>query len=192
MQLTNSTISENSTNGLFAIGSGLFAFNDSISLINSTVSSNVAEGNQAAGAGLYLDRSHLSAVNSTIVNNRSDGVAGGISITGNDGSSFTIDNSIVAGNIAARMPDFNAPTNPDDNLIVRSSLIGSNSGTGLDATAVDGPDQNGNLIGTPENPLDPRLGPLTDNGGRTETHGLLDASPTINAGDIITIPESLF
>ena len=38
-------------------------------------------------------------------------------------------------------------------------------------------DQGGNLFG-----LDPRLGPLTDNGGPTLTHALLPGSPAINAG----------
>src|SRR5690606_18452194 len=38
-------------------------------------------------------------------------------------------------------------------------------------------DQGGNLVG-----LDPKLGPLQDNGGRAATHALHDGSPAINAG----------
>jgi len=42
---------------------------------------------------------------------------------------------------------------------------------------------NGNLIGTSATPLDPKLGPLQDNGGLTMTHALLEDSPAIDAGN---------
>jgi hypothetical protein len=48
------------------------------------------------------------------------------------------------------------------------------------------PDANGNLIGGPLSsggPIDPRLGPLANNGGPTLTHALVPGSPAINAGD---------
>jgi hypothetical protein len=46
------------------------------------------------------------------------------------------------------------------------------------------PDANGNLVGgAVHGPIDPRLGPLADNGGSTLTHALLVGSPAINAGD---------
>ncbi len=35
----------------------------------------------------------------------------------------------------------------------------------------------------------PRLGPLADNGGPTETHALLDFSPAIDAGGDITCAD---
>ena len=41
----------------------------------------------------------------------------------------------------------------------------------------------GNLLGSPSSPLDPKLGPLTGNGGPTKTNALLEASPAIGAGD---------
>jgi hypothetical protein len=43
--------------------------------------------------------------------------------------------------------------------------------------------QNGDRVGTSASPLDPRLGPLQDNGGPTKTHALLGDSPAIDAGD---------
>ncbi|MEM7315564.1 MAG: calcium-binding protein, partial [Planctomycetota bacterium] len=48
-----------------------------------------------------------------------------------------------------------------------------------------------NLVGTSANPLDPELGPLANNGGRTRTHELLPGSPAINAGDpsIVAPPD---
>ena len=41
----------------------------------------------------------------------------------------------------------------------------------------------GDLVGTTASPLDPRLGPLQDNGGPTPTMALLPGSPALNAGD---------
>ena len=53
-------------------------------------------------------------------------------------------------------------------------MIGNNKGSGIAAGA---------LIGTPAAPINPRLGPLQNNGGLTKTHSLLAGSPAINAGD---------
>ena len=41
----------------------------------------------------------------------------------------------------------------------------------------------GNLLGSPSSPLDPKLGPLTGNGGPTKTNALLEGSPAIGAGN---------
>jgi hypothetical protein len=38
-------------------------------------------------------------------------------------------------------------------------------------------------VGTGAAPIDPRLGPLADNGGSTQTHALLQGSPAINKGN---------
>src|SRR5207248_673068 len=40
----------------------------------------------------------------------------------------------------------------------------------------------GNIKGTPDAPVDARLGPLRANGGPTATHALLTGSPAIDAG----------
>ncbi len=39
----------------------------------------------------------------------------------------------------------------------------------LPAAPVGSPDANGNLVGTPTAPIDPKLGPLANNGGPTQT-----------------------
>src|SRR5262245_54157789 len=39
-----------------------------------------------------------------------------------------------------------------------------------------------NLVGTAALPIDPKLGPLSDNGGLTKTHALLPGGPAIDAG----------
>ena len=62
------------------------------------------------------------------------------------------------------------------------SLIGDGTGSGLTAAPVGTPDANGNLIGTHANPINPLLGPLTNNGGPTSTMAVLAGSPAIDAG----------
>jgi len=42
---------------------------------------------------------------------------------------------------------------------------------------------NSDHVGTSANPIDPKLGPLQDNGGPTPTEALLPGSPAIGAGD---------
>jgi len=46
-----------------------------------------------------------------------------------------------------------------------------------------GNDINGNQIGTQSTPIDPKLGALQNNGGKTFTHALLNTSPAIDAGN---------
>ncbi|HNG60894.1 MAG TPA: choice-of-anchor Q domain-containing protein, partial [Cellvibrionaceae bacterium] len=53
--------------------------------------------------------------------------------------------------------------------------------TRLPFTLVDG--VNGNRVGGAGTPLDPRLGPLQNNGGATLTYLLLPSSPARDAGD---------
>ena len=56
------------------------------------------------------------------------------------------------------------------------NLIGDSTGSsGFAAT--------GDIVGTSDNPIDPRLGSLSANGGPTQTHALLEDSPAIDAGD---------
>ena len=58
------------------------------------------------------------------------------------------------------------------------NLIGDGSGfTGISNGT------SGNQIGTNAAPLDPKLGPLADNGGPTKTHALLAHSPAFDKGN---------
>ena len=152
--LNNSTISENS-------GTGIRASSGNVSLTNSTISGNSNDGIRAGN--VYL-------TNSTITNN-STGV-----VVGN--SSVVINNSIVAGNRRSSSSSFprDLQLGPDALLTINHSLIGEGDNLGTVAGDV------GNLIGTVASPLDPRLGPLADNGGPTLTHALLSSSPAFDAG----------
>jgi hypothetical protein len=57
------------------------------------------------------------------------------------------------------------------------NLIGAGNGSSGFIQA-----SNGDLVGTTNAPINPRLGPLQDNGGPTFTHALLADSPAIDAG----------
>ena len=61
--------------------------------------------------------------------------------------------------------------------ISKHNLIGVDSGLSGINNGV-----NGNLVGMADSPIDPRLGPLQDNGGPTWTMALLPGSPAIEAG----------
>ena len=86
------------------------------------------------------------------------------------------------------------------NTIIAQNLIGEAPGTGQDVDGVfvslghnligdgggstgftDGLD--GDIVGTNANPIDPKLGPLANNGGRNKTHALKAGSRAIDAGD---------
>jgi hypothetical protein len=91
------------------------------------------------------------------------------------GGTATIKNVILAGNTA--------PTSPDVSGVLNSqghNLIGDGTG-GSGYVDTD-------LVGTSESPIDPRLGPLQNNGGPTLTMALLPGSPAIDAGDNTDAP----
>jgi hypothetical protein len=115
-----------------------------------------------------------------------------------------VENSIVAGNQGGDLvlpvgyyDDFiraicslrgDCPEEHIPDWTVRHSLVGHNRGTPLVEAPIGHPDSNGNLIGGPVNgAIDPRLGPLADNGGPTFTHALLPDSPAINAADPLAV-----
>ena len=55
-------------------------------------------------------------------------------------------------------------------MTLNHSLVGDNTGSNLNEAPAGSPDAFGNLIGGPVyGVIDPRLGPLADNGGPTQT-----------------------
>ena len=116
---------------------------------------------------------HLSSLYfTTIASNRAAALAGGIEVsTGN----VTLINSIVANNIAATHNDF-----AGDRVVAEYSLIGDAD----PATLWEG---SHDFLTN----VDPRLGPLQDNGGPTWTMELLDGSPALNSGTPVPTPPIL-
>lgn len=157
------------------------------------------------GAG----RGRLTVTNSTFSGNRavkgSDGRYGGTvaadcqqttidhcTFTGNQGGAVhsylywqhwtlpgkpqvTISNSIVAGNTDETGKPLDIVSYDGIQATVTHSLIGTDQGGFIDG--------GNNLIS-----VDPKLGPLADNGGPTKTHALLSGSPAIDAAAKTDIP----
>src|SRR6476620_2543935 len=198
LTLTNSTVSGNNAGddagGVFNVpggtamltgitvngnnagdGGGGIRNSGTLTLTNSTVSGNNAGGN---GGGIYNFLGTVNSFNSTITDNRADaglngtGVGGGVH---NDAAAtFTFQNTILAGNFETQPVGkvFVATTGECDGTITSS---GSNLMKNYDTSHCT-------VIG---NPLlaDPKLSPLQNNGGPTQTHALLAGSPAIDAGN---------
>ena len=175
-----STFSGNSAN----IGGALATNTGDIGVILSTISGNSAGGGIVSSAGgIFTFDGDIAVQRSTITGNMAP-VAGGIGpFANNSGESLTIQDSIVAGNLANVTPDFYAPGGGAANLMVTNSLIGRSDNTSLTPTFGNTPDAMGNFIGGNGGAgIDPMLGPLQDNGGLTFTHALLPGSLAIDSG----------
>jgi hypothetical protein len=192
LTVTGSTLSGNSADGGGIWNSGALTVSNSTLSGNSaiysgggvenvgalTVSNSTLSGNSAiySGGGIYTTLTNpVTLTNVTLTANRAI-VFGGGGLYVYSGSPL-LDNTLIAGNFQGA-----TGTTPDD-VYGRLdpggdyNLIGDGSGMfGLSNGA------NGNLVGSADNPIDPLLGPLADNGGPTLTHALLSGSPAIDAG----------
>ena len=207
MTLNEVTISSNNANGQDAIHGGGGIFNNGGNLIvnASTISNNASDGGGLGngggihikagtveinvstisgnisvndGGGIYNNAS-LSINASTIANNFADQFGGGLANGPAADLLTSLTNTIVANNMADSGKDIYAY---DDSLLSGSyNLIGQDDTNDFDSVSTD-------IEGTSENPVNPMLGPLADNGGPTFTHALLEGSPAYNAGN----PEDQF
>jgi hypothetical protein len=167
-----STVSSNN-----ASDAGGAVFNTgTLTLTNSTVSSNTAlEGATA----VHNEGGQLNIDGSTVAFNTSllplTGASGGVV---NKSGAVTLRSSIVAANNGG--PDSDLTNAPGSQGTISSqgfNLLGNISGANIR------PPQDQTLRGTDKtNVSDPRLGPLQNNGGPTDTHALLPGSPAIDAG----------
>ena len=181
MTLSNSTVSGNRTSGRYAHGGGIST--SSADLTNSTVSGNSTSGDRADGGGIFAFITFTST-NTTVSGNSASGVGGGIAVFTTALSNLppTISNSILAGNFQnATATTFGTPNDLvpalfAPSITINHSLIGVADDLGLIVGDV------GNLTGTAGQPLDPRLGPLADNGGPTQTYALLTGQPCDRRG----------
>jgi CSLREA domain-containing protein len=181
VKVVGSTISGNTAVGR---GGGIFTdrYSDIVDVWDSTISGNSASQGGGVWAGFANFRT-LSMNRSTVTGNSAE-VGGGLFWTVGE---LNLDHAIVADNWARIGPDFTGLMG----VVVdaRFSLIGDNRQSGLVEAPVGSPDANGNLIGGSAfaTMIDPKLGPLADNGGPTMTHALLAGSPAINAGDPLAV-----
>jgi CSLREA domain-containing protein len=149
------------------VGGALATVAGTLDVTNATFSGNRADD---TGGGLWNAGSATTNLyNVTLSENVADadgegsGQGGGIA---RSSGTVTLRNSIVAGNIdmGGQAPDCIGPIASGGNNIIGNM-------TGCSFTATTGDLQN----------VDPKLGPLADNGGFTETHALLKGSPAIGA-----------
>jgi len=166
--LNNCTVSDNTAED----GGGMLAL--TANLTSCTVSGNFAG---FEGGGIRLDTGTLT--NCTVVENLAN-TGGGLFNDSFSGVSI-LRNTIIALNLV-RSGGSGPDLGGDVYTSLGHNLIGNiTGGTGF----TDG--INDDIVGTSLNPIDPKLGPLANNGGPTQTHKLLAGSPAIDAGDNLVV-----
>jgi CSLREA domain-containing protein len=212
--ITDSTLTGNhadgdtTANGNQGYGGGVFTYGGDAIINNSTIDDNVAAYD---GGGIYSSQGGSGAAvtltNSTVANNNAqndDG--GGVWICcGETDDGLTVVDSTVTGNTAATMTGGLQSYLSNESPILENSIVsGNSSGTdpltddlyaepgyewqaSFSLVGVQGPyvnDVAGDVVGAP-----PRLGPLADNGGPTETRAPLCGSPVIDQGSALSLTE---
>lgn len=203
VRITDSTISANLSGG----GAGVTSVGTPLEIEGTTISENSGISFQGFPFGigvLATDSPSLVIRNSTISGHLAGGLVtrgtqlqpvslSGVTITGNSNFYFgtggwehsgsvpgELENTIIAGNsILFPLAPSPAYDVSGDFLSRGHNLIGEDTGsTGLVGGVL------GDQVGTAGAPLDPGLAPLADNGGPSQTHALLPASPAIDAASI--------
>jgi hypothetical protein len=192
--VTDTTIANNTA----GFGTVMNLLNGTVNIARSTISGNLA----GSGGGIYNSSTGTTSLtNSTLSGNRANSNGGGIffsnsggagqgtitncTITANTANSgggifntsaaVTVKNTIIAGNTATNISkDISGPLTSGG-----YNLIGNNAGGSVTPTT-------GDQIGTSGTPINPLLGPLTNNGGATQTQALLSSSPAIDKGTAAT------
>ena len=162
------------------LGGAVFSNGGTVTVTNSTLSANTAQGGvggsgfggsggsgQGLGGGIFNRNGTVTVLNSTFANNTANQGGGGIYNLG-DGATgtATLDNTI-AGDANNGATDFQSNT-----------INGGTSTTGGTNNLIE----NGSGFDGSSNNADPKLDPLADNGGPTETHALQPESPAIESG----------
>jgi CSLREA domain-containing protein len=181
LTVDKTTFSNNSANN----GAGIYA-GGMTTITNSTFVGNLATTND--GGAIFANGGTMSITNSTFSGNTAAGTGGGLVTSAGTPPTVKINNSTFFGNKAAigggvRVWLGSATL---QNTIVANSLAGGNcsrtasAGHNLssDATCGGGP---GDILKT-----NPKLGPLADNGGPTQTLALLPGSPAVDRGNNAT------
>jgi CSLREA domain-containing protein len=168
LTVSNSTFSGNSAGTL---GGGVYNNDGTLTLTNCTLSGNSA----STGGGIYSEGSNDGTANVTVssctFSNNSASNGGGIYNTGTSGGNafVTLKNTILFSTNST--PGANLVNVGDGTLIISDGYnLSSDSGGGFLTAA-------GDQINT-----DPKLGPLQNNNGPTQTMALLHGSPAWDKG----------
>ena len=207
LTVLQSTISDNSTSGLLHSGGGIFSRDANLTVTDSTISGNSSSSDNTAGGlgvggggGIHrwttLTSQNTTLTNVTLSGNSTNGEGGGllnfsgqviinnstitdnsalngngsgVAISGGGFASTKVTSSIISGNTNSDVGLFGGTNNSFESY--GHNLIGLGNANGAFTDATD-------TIGN----TNPGLATLANNGGATETHVLLPASPAINAG----------
>ena len=193
--ILNSTVSSNSTPGA---GGGLYTVAYTTTIVNSTINGNIA----ASGGGIYKAGVPLIMINSTVSGNRSYASGGGLYASSGTTNLFNVTIAFNQANYDDTNTDYGGgvynaggstlnfansiialnenvlPTTPWPTLIY-DDCAGTLTSQGYNIVA----NKPGNctINGSYIQPY-PQIGPLQNNGGRTQTHALLSTSPARDAG----------
>ncbi|MCQ3936571.1 MAG: hypothetical protein DPW18_05935 [Chloroflexi bacterium] len=197
LTVTDSTFSDNDSSG---VGGGIFT-EGALTVTSSTFSGNHASG---GGGGIYIEAFSTHTITNSTFSDNSTGFSGGGIITA---SVLTVTNSTFSGNSAlygGGISNFGTLTVTNGTFSGNSAVINGggifNDGGVLNyantiiANSIVRDCYNNGTIGTNTNNLvedgscpasfsgDPKLGPLADNGGPTQTFALLWGSPAVDTG----------
>jgi len=175
LTVTNSSVSDNTAGG--SGGGILIGGLGTATLTNCTVSGNAATSFTSQGGGIVAFGT-TTLTNCTVVENSAH-TGGGLFRSGT--VIFSVRNTIVALNLV----DFTGtgPNVTGDFSSGGHNLIG-------DGTGGTGFGVNFDIVGTATSPIDPKLGPLANNGGLTKTMALQAGSPAIDHGDNVGAPAT--
>jgi hypothetical protein len=155
-------------------GGGLFVFLfGTANVHNSTLAFNTSDSSQGGAAGGALG----------VAGPDTTGQGGGVR---RDGGTVNAVSSIFANNVAVKGNDVDFSGHF---ATAQNNLLADSTGSNLPA---GNPGPNGNKVGTKPNPIDPKLLPLDNYGGPTQTLALRPDSPAIDAGanpDLLTTDQ---
>jgi predicted outer membrane repeat protein len=192
--LTNTTVQGNTA----TTGDGGGLQGGTFTLINSTVS-----GNTAMRDGGGISAASVTLTGCTVSGNSAGNDGGGIFAS--DGLAlldvtFTANGAHAGGGVFA-----GGPANVRNTIIAQNFVDPAGAGPDVFGTFTSGGHNligdgtggtgfangvGGDQVGTAAHPIDPRLGPLANNGGPTPTQALLPGSPAIGHADAANAPAT--
>ena len=163
--LSSTSISGNSSR----FGGGGIYTRSELTMVNAVVMDNQAGSD---GGGIFNWGARLRITNSTVAHNRAPSEGGGVHNIAS--GMMTLGNSIIASNESKVGPD--CFTSVDDAMSMGHNLVGNGGSCDLRSHA-------GDMVGTPDRPIDPNIRVIHDDSGRATQYVLLDGSPAIDAAD---------
>ena len=203
VQRGNLAVIESTVSGNTAVeGGGIFTDTNLNGTQSTTIENSTISGNTAGwGGGIYNDNGRTTITSSTITQNyasslyQSSGGGAGVASDGDTSTETVVANSIISDNSSncsisgcdfrhdgdvdflTNSPPHNSFTSQGYNIIGDSSRE-YDPHYGTAGTAIGAFNKTGDQRGV----TDPKLGPLQDNGGLSQTHALLTGSPAIDKG----------